>query len=324
MESSSQYFYSLALSGDLLRAVGKVLMEWSQRDTDALVAAYDANVGSEYMHMREEDVLPIRNGEPQVIYPRVASWTIKGRNYSPGYSDDPPAFTTSIESLAQWIDSTSPEQVTIELTVDRPTKLSVELNGGSNYLSLNAKSEIGFFMYGFEPQTEPEVALDALAEALAPFVVPDYADSLANRVFLGHGHGSDWKILEEKISSAGFEPQAFEGSASAGDVNIYVIDSAIRGAFAAVLFMTPDDTMEGGRKRARQNVVHEIGYAQGVLGVRRVIVVQHEEVEVPSNIDGVNVVRYRSGALYEKLDEIITHLQKMKAEGPDGGPNGGH
>jgi predicted nucleotide-binding protein len=151
-----------------------------------------------------------------------------------------------------------------------------------------------------------------MGDALARFVHSSVTDPRGNRVFLGHGHGSDWKILEEKIQAAGYEPQAFESSVAAGAVNIFVIDSAIRGAFAAVLYMTPDDTMADGSKRARQNVIHEIGYAQGVLGIRNVIVVQNDEVQAPSNIDGVTVVRFKTGALYDKLDEVVAYLNKVK------------
>jgi predicted nucleotide-binding protein len=68
-------------------------------------------------------------------------------------------------------------------------------------------------------------------------------------------------------------------------------DHAATAAFAVVL-LTGDD--EGGlagsgvsRRRARQNVVFELGFFIGVLGRARVAVLHEEDVELPSDMSGV-------------------------------------
>lgn len=47
--------------------------------------------------------------------------------------------------------------------------------------------------------------------------------------------------------------------------------------------------------RARQNVVHEAGLFQGRLGFNRAIAVVDNGVEVFSNLDGVQQIRYDKG-----------------------------
>ena len=59
----------------------------------------------------------------------------------------------------------------------------------------------------------------------------------------------------------------------------------------AIILLTPDD--EGGRgaddlqKRARQNVILELGYFIGRLGRNRVCAMKKGDLELPSNIAGV-------------------------------------
>lgn len=61
----------------------------------------------------------------------------------------------------------------------------------------------------------------------------------------------------------------------------------------AVVLLTPDDEgrLRGGdneyKPRARQNVIFELGYFAGVLGRHRVCALMKEDVEIPSDYDGL-------------------------------------
>ena len=63
------------------------------------------------------------------------------------------------------------------------------------------------------------------------------------------------------------------------------------GASFAVVIMTPDD--EGGavgtqpKKRARQNVIFELGFFIGKLGASKVVALVRGEIEKPSDFDGI-------------------------------------
>lgn len=325
MMPTSQSFSGLLISGATARAIGNALQRWSQTEDADILAVYRSHgeAGGGYMSPQdvERELGLIERGEPEAVRVTLSSYSIAGRTYArnPFGTNTLPS---TVESLAVWIDEQLPTHLSAEFTVSRPAPITVTLHGGGAWATATAEAGKGTGFYlipGFESTGSPDVALDLLSEELAPFVQSTPEDTRGNRVFLGHGHGSDWRILEEKIQAAGFEPQAFESSVAAGAVNIYVIDTAIRGSFAAVLYMTPDDMMGDGSKRARQNVVHEVGFAQGVLGVQNVIVVQNDEVQIPSNIDGVTVVRVKSNGLYDKLDEVIAYLQKIKSAPIRGG-----
>jgi hypothetical protein len=136
------------------------------------------------------------------------------------------------------------------------------------------------------------------------------------RVFLGHGHGSDWKTIQQALESAGFRVEAYESGGIAGQTAISIIIDMIHRCSSAVIYMTPDDLLSDGKThRARQNVVHEIGLAQGILGQLRTVIVQHEDVEMPTNLAGVNVVRHAPSALHDKLAEIVAYVEKSKLVG---------
>jgi predicted nucleotide-binding protein len=113
-------------------------------------------------------------------------------------------------------------------------------------------------------------------------------------IFVVHGHDEQRKaelavylrqvtplevvILHEKPSQSRTVIEKFEGHAS-------------RAAYAVVL-LTGDD--EGGpvgsperRRRARQNVVFELGFFVGALGRSRVTVLYEAGVELPSDVSGV-------------------------------------
>lgn len=79
----------------------------------------------------------------------------------------------------------------------------------------------------------------------------------------------------------------------------------------AVVLLTPDDlgTAKDKREelnpRARQNVIFELGYFIGKLGRRRVCVLHKENVEIPSDYEGI---------LYVEMDKGGGWKQKLVKE----------
>lgn len=73
----------------------------------------------------------------------------------------------------------------------------------------------------------------------------------------------------------------------------------------AIALLSPDDILDDGTTRARQNVILEIGYFIGKLGKERVRLLKKGEIEVPSDLQGV---------LYEKYDKGGTWKMKICKE----------
>jgi predicted nucleotide-binding protein len=69
----------------------------------------------------------------------------------------------------------------------------------------------------------------------------------------------------------------------------------------------PNDNEE---TRARENVIHEIGYFQACLGSDRVILVKENGVNIPSNILGRGYIPYSKG----HIAEVDTRLRRELIE----------
>lgn len=77
----------------------------------------------------------------------------------------------------------------------------------------------------------------------------------------------------------------------------------------AIILMTADDEMKTGTKRARQNVILELGYFLGLWRTkeqRRIIILQAPEVETPSDISGVIYLSFT-----KEVAEVYMRMMKQ-------------
>lgn len=126
-----------------------------------------------------------------------------------------------------------------------------------------------------------------------------FAMELDNRkIFLVHGHADETKnIVAKFLRSLGLEVIILHEQANQGQTIVEKFEKHSDVGFAVVL-LTPDDFggsvkhPEQARRRARQNVILELGIFIGKLGRERVCPLYVEEVELPSDIHGVLYVRY--------------------------------
>ncbi|MBO8140233.1 MAG: nucleotide-binding protein [Thermosipho sp. (in: Bacteria)] len=139
------------------------------------------------------------------------------------------------------------------------------------------------------------------------------------RVLIIHGRSNDWQnlknylenilnlrkviIMEEEFVGVGKTlPEKFEYLASKVDCVIAVT--------------TPDDigalkSKQDFKLRARQNVWLEVGWFWGRLGRERVMILCKENVEIPSDIQGIELYFYRKKP-EEKAKEIRLFIDKIK------------
>lgn len=112
-----------------------------------------------------------------------------------------------------------------------------------------------------------------------------------HKVFIVHGRDNELKeAVARFIEKMGFEPIILHEQVNCGKTIIEKFEKNSDVGYAIVL-MTPDDM--GGvddqrlMKRARQNVLFELGYFHGKLGRNRVTTLVKGELEIPSDIFGV-------------------------------------
>ena len=108
-------------------------------------------------------------------------------------------------------------------------------------------------------------------------------------IFISHGHDEFVKLkVKDILVSNGYKAHLFEDERRKhGLITVpAVIKEAIERCGSAILILSNDDLMSDQRTRARQNVIHELGYCQAYFGDRVLILVE-QGVEQPSNLQGL-------------------------------------
>jgi len=115
--------------------------------------------------------------------------------------------------------------------------------------------------------------------------------AIAKDIFVVHGHDDEAKeTVARFIEKIGGRVVILHEQPNAGRTIIEKFEHHANVAFAIVL-LTPDDV--GGKsakalnQRARQNVVFELGFFFAKLGRNKVCALHKEDVEIPSDIQGV-------------------------------------
>ena len=112
----------------------------------------------------------------------------------------------------------------------------------------------------------------------------------AVEVFIVHGHDHALRAEVASFLSSvlGRHPIVFDKEPSAGsETVIEKLERLGERAGFAVVLMTPDDDVGDSEKRARQNVLIELGWFSGRLGRDRVRIIRHPDAQMPSDLGGI-------------------------------------
>jgi len=134
--------------------------------------------------------------------------------------------------------------------------------------------------------TSIEQVLEVLSHSeISP---PQQSSAPARRVFISHGRASDWREVQAYVEKdIGLDTLELAQEANQGRTILAKLTESANSCDSAVIVMTGDDLDAEGQTRARENVIHEIGYFQGRYGLDRVVLLHDEGVSIPSNIQGV-------------------------------------
>ncbi len=137
-----------------------------------------------------------------------------------------------------------------------------------------------------------------------------------NAVFIVHGHEKGVKSeVARFIEKLGLEAIILDEKPGGGRTIIEKFEHYASNVRYAIVLLTPDDVgapkdrQHDLKPRARQNVIFEIGYFFRGLGRGRVCAMSTEEVEFPSDLNGVSYVLLDSNGgwkfkLIEEMKEI--------------------
>ncbi len=137
-------------------------------------------------------------------------------------------------------------------------------------------------------------ALDDIIRANPELEVEEHKKVIGDTVFIIHGHDNNLKTeIQLLLVRAGVRNIVLHEQPDSGRTLIDKLIQEGKKSNYAIALLSPDDTADGGNKRARQNVILEIGYFMGFLGKERIRILIKGDIEVPSDIHGI---------LYEKYD----------------------
>ncbi len=135
-----------------------------------------------------------------------------------------------------------------------------------------------------------------------------------SRVFIVHGHDiavreSVARFISQKL---GLEPIILSEQPNKGRTVITKFPETCSNVGFAIVLMTPDDLGKSRdsselNARARQNVILELGFFIGALGLDRVAAVVKGNIEHPSDFDGVVYIAFDQDDWRTKLGQELQH-----------------
>ena len=142
-------------------------------------------------------------------------------------------------------------------------------------------------------------------------------------IFVVHGHDKEAvESVARFIERLDLRAVILQERASGGRTVIEKFEEESSGAGYAVVLLTPDDIGAPGdepvetKRRARQNVIFELGFFVGRLGRDKVSVLHKGDVDIPSDYQGVIYVAMGEGDAWE-----IPLAREMKEAGIDFDPS---
>jgi predicted nucleotide-binding protein len=132
------------------------------------------------------------------------------------------------------------------------------------------------------------------------------------RTFISHGRSYDWREVQAYIEKdIGLSTLELAQEANAGQTIIEKLESNASGCDSAVIVMTGDDINADGQARARENVMHEVGFFQAKYGRARVCLLHEEAVNIPTNLSGVVYVPFPKGNVSAAFGVLARELKAM-------------
>jgi predicted nucleotide-binding protein len=131
------------------------------------------------------------------------------------------------------------------------------------------------------------------------------------RLFIGHGRNAAWRDLKDHLQDQhGFAIVAYETGARAGHTIRDILEEMLDESSFAILVLTGEEETVDGARRARQNVIHEVGLFQGRLGFARAIVLLEDGAEEFSNIAGIHQIRFHPGRIRETFGDVLATIRR--------------
>ena len=129
---------------------------------------------------------------------------------------------------------------------------------------------------------------------------------MIRRVFISHGHDilTTNKVKDFIRNRLKLDPVVLSEQPDLGLTIVEKLEHYGKDCeFAIIIFTADDETMSGGF-RARQNVIHELGYFHSLIGRNRVLLLKEAGIELFSNISGLIYKEFPHGSVESVFKDI--------------------
>ncbi|HEY6251396.1 MAG TPA: nucleotide-binding protein [Candidatus Angelobacter sp.] len=151
--------------------------------------------------------------------------------------------------------------------------------------------------------------------AMAVEVAGTRSPADSKEIFIVHGHSETAKTqLKSLLSALGLQPVILSEQTHRGRTIMEELEHWSATCSFAFVLMTPDDIageeQTKSLRRARQNVILELGWFMGRLGRENVILISQGDIELPSDVLGVLYLQYKSD-VHEVAADISKQLRDV-------------
>ncbi len=153
----------------------------------------------------------------------------------------------------------------------------------------------------------------------------DEEDNLEFVVLIIHGHSKELHKLERYIKDElGFNAVILKDIFSGRHILEKFKDTVWEEIDCVIALMSPDDKLENGNYRARQNIIYELGYCQGVFDgyyedefeSEPVTIIKEKSIDFSdvSDLLGLEVMEYTNGHIEAVFHKVGKYLNEFYAE----------
>ncbi len=145
------------------------------------------------------------------------------------------------------------------------------------------------------------------------FQIKELLMAKSDGIFISHGHNELLRLKLKEFIQDRFQKTAIvlSDQPSTGLTIVEKLEQASTCCACAIILMTKDDETRDGGVRARQNVIHEIGFFQGKYGRQNVILLAERGVEVFSNISGIVRIEFSSEHFESAFEPLRIELEAV-------------
>lgn len=134
--------------------------------------------------------------------------------------------------------------------------------------------------------------------------------ALPLRIFISHGSSKDWMQIQNFIEKdLKIDTLELAAEPNKGRTVLQKLNEESNKCSYAVVVMSGDDVISENETRARENVMHEIGFFQGKYGLDKVSLLYEEGTNIPSNINGLVYIGFPKNTINSTFGSLSRELK---------------